>query len=91
MVLSYDSGPAVHQELVSSAVLMSISCAAKTAFPKTFSEYLANYRFTDVPSPLEAVPTDDATEFKDGVFSDHHRERGIRQAFTNADSPQLMA
>ena len=42
-----------------------------------------------MPSPVEAVRTDDAAEFKGGAFADLCRERGIRQEFTSADSPQF--
>ena len=56
---------------------------------KYFSQYLADYRFTGVPFPVEVVRTDDAAEFKGGAFADLRRERGIRQEFTTADSPQF--
>ena len=45
--------------------------------------------FTGVPCPVETVHTDDAAEFKGGAFADLCRERGIRQEFTTADSPQF--
>ena len=51
--------------------------------------YLADYRFTGVLCPVETVRTDDAAEFEGGAFADFCRERGIRQEFTTADSPQF--
>ena len=69
--------------------MLSISCAAKTRFPDTSRQYLADYRFTGVPCPVETVRTDDAAKFKGRAFADLYRERGIRQKFTTADSPQF--
>ena len=54
-----------------------------------FRQYLADYRFTGVPCPVETVRADDAAEFKHEAFADLCRERGIRQEFTTADSPQF--
>ena len=62
---------------------------SKVEDTKYFMQYLAEYRFTGVPSPVEVVRTDDAAEFKGGAFADLCRERRIRQEFTTADSPQL--
>ena len=52
-------------------------------------QYLADYRFTGVPCPVETVRTDDAAEFEGGAFADLCRERGNKQEFTTADSPQF--
>ena len=38
---------------------------------------------------VKTVCTDDAAEFKGVAFADLFRERGIRQEFTTADSPQF--
>ena len=54
-----------------------------------FRQYLADYRFTGVPCAVETVRTDDAAEVKGGAFANLCRERGIRQEFTTADSPQF--
>ena len=35
---------------------------SKVEVTKYFSQYLADYRFTGVPSPVEVVRTDDAAE-----------------------------
>ena len=64
--------------------MLSISCAAKTRFSDT-----SDSTFTGVPCLLENVRTDDAAEFKGEAFADVFRERGIRQEFTTADSPQF--
>ena len=56
---------------------------------KYFKQYLADRRFSGTPSPVETVRTDDATEFRSGYFADLCRERGIRQEFTTANSPQF--
>ena len=61
----------------------------KDEVSRYFRQYLADYRFTGVPCPVETVRTDDAAEFKGGVFTDLCRERGIRQEFATADSPQF--
>ncbi|CAM9681523.1 unnamed protein product [Ascophyllum nodosum] len=45
--------------------------------------------FFGTPSPIETVRTGDAAEFKSGYFADLCRERGIRQEFTTANSPQF--
>lgn len=37
----------------------------KDEFTKYFSPYLAEYRFTGVPSPTDAVYADNAAKFKD--------------------------
>ena len=59
-------------------------------FSRYFRQYLADYRFTGVPCPVETVYTDDAAEFKGGVLADLCRKRGIRQEeFPSADSPQF--
>ena len=62
---------------------------SKDEVSRYFRQYLADYRFTGVPWPIETVRTDDAAEFKGGAFADLCRERGIRQEFTAADSPQV--
>ena len=62
---------------------------SKVDVNKYFSQNLADYRFTGVPSPVEVVRTDDAAEFKRGAFADLCRKRGIKQEFTTADSPQF--
>ena len=62
---------------------------SKDEVSRYFRQYLADYRFTGVPCPVETVRTDDAAEFKGGAFADLCRERGIRQEFTTADSPQF--
>ena len=69
--------------------MLFISCAAKTKVSRYFRQYLADYRVTGVPCPVETVCTDDAAEFKGGAFADVCRERGIRQEITTADSPQF--
>ena len=69
--------------------MLSISFAAKMRFPDYFRQYLADYRFTGVPFPVETVRTDGAANFKGGAFADIYQERGIRQEFTSADSPQF--
>ena len=51
--------------------------------------YLADHRVSGTPSSVETVRTDDAAEFKSGYFADLCRERGTRQEFTTADSPQF--
>ena len=56
---------------------------------KYFKQYLADHRFSGTPSPVETVRTDDAAELKSGSFIDLCRERGIRQGFTTANSPQF--
>ena len=56
---------------------------------KYFKQYLADHRFSGTPSPVETVRTDDGAEFKSGYFADLCRERGIRQEFTTANSPQF--
>ena len=57
---------------------------------KYFKQYLADHRFSGTPSPLETVlRTDDAAEFRSGYFANLCRERGIRQEFTTANSPQF--
>ena len=61
----------------------------KDEVSRYFRQYFADYRFTGVPCAVETVRTDDAAKFKDGVFADLCRERGIRQEFTTADSPQF--
>ena len=61
----------------------------KDEVSRYFRQYLADYRFTGVPCPVETVHTDDAAEFKGGAFADLYREWGIRQEFTTADSPQF--
>ena len=60
---------------------------SKYEVSRYFRQYLADYRFTGVPCPVETVRTDDAAEFKGGAFADLCRGRGIRQDFTTADSP----
>ena len=62
---------------------------SKDEVSRYFRQYLADYRFTGVPCPVETVCTDDAAEFEGGAFADLCRERGIRQEFTTADSPQV--
>ena len=42
-----------------------------------FRQYLVDYRFTGVSSPVETVPTDDVAEFR--ALSDLCREQSIRQ------------
>ena len=56
---------------------------------RCFRQYLADYRFTGVPCAVETVRTDDTAEVKGGAFASPCRERGIRQEFTTADSPQF--
>ena len=65
------------------------SMRSKDEVSRYFRQYLADYRFTGVPCPVETVRTDDAAEFKGGAFADLCRERGIRQEFTTADSSQF--
>ena len=62
---------------------------SKIEATKYFSQYLADYCFTDVPSPIEVVRTDNAAESEGGAFADLCRERGIRQEFTTADNSQF--
>ena len=62
---------------------------SKSEVSKYFKQYLADHRFSGTPSPVETVRTDDAAEFKSGYFADLCRERGIRQEFTTANSPQF--
>ena len=62
---------------------------SKSEVSKYFKQYLADHRFSGTSSPVETVRTDDAAEFKSGYFADLRRERGIRQEFTTANSPQL--
>ena len=62
---------------------------SKDEVSKYFRQYLADYRFTGVPCPVETVRTDDAAKFKDEAFADLCRERGIKPEFTTADSPQF--
>ena len=62
---------------------------SKSEASKYFKQYLADHRFSGTPSPIETVRTDDAAEFKSGYFADLCRERGIRQEFTTATSPQF--
>ena len=62
---------------------------SKSEVSKYFKQYLADHRFSGAPSPVETVRTDDTAEFKSGYFADLCRERGIRQAFTTANSPQF--
>ena len=62
---------------------------SKDEVSRYFKQYLAGYHFTGVRCPVETVRTDDAAEFKVGAFADLCRERGVRQEFTTADSPQF--
>ena len=62
---------------------------SKSEVSKYFKQYLADHRLSGTPSPVETVRTDDAAEFKSGYFADLCRERGIRQEFTTANSPQF--
>ena len=62
---------------------------SKNEVSKYFKQYLADHRFSGTPSPVEPVRTDDAAEFKSVYFADLCRERGIRQEFTKANSPQF--
>ena len=62
---------------------------SKDEVSRYFSQYLADYRFTGVPCPVETVRIDDAAKFKGGAFAKLCRERGIGQKFTTADSPQF--
>ena len=62
---------------------------SKSEVFKYFKQYLADDRFSGTPSPVETVRTDDATEFKSGYFAYLCRERGSRQEFTTANSPQF--
>ena len=62
---------------------------SKSEVSTYFKQYLADDRFSGTPSPVETVRTDDAAEFKSGYFADVCRERGIRQEFTTANSPQF--
>ena len=62
---------------------------SKSEVSKFFKQYLADHRFSGTPSPVETVRTDDAAEFESGYFADLCRERGIRQEFTTANSPQF--
>ena len=50
---------------------------SKDEVSRYFRQYLADYRFTGVPCPVEAVRTDDAAEFKGRASADLCRERGI--------------
>ena len=61
----------------------------KSEISKYFKQYFADHRFSGNPSPVESVRTDDAAESKSGYFADLCRERGIRQEFTTANSPQF--
>ena len=61
----------------------------KDEVSRYFRQYLADYRFTGVPCPIEAVRTDDAAEFNGGALADLCRKRGIRQEFTFADIPRF--
>ena len=60
---------------------------SKDEVSRNFIQYLADYRFTGVPCPVETVRTDDGAEFKSGAFAYLCRERGTRQEFTTADNP----
>ena len=62
---------------------------SKNEVSKYFKQYLADHRFSGTPSPVETVRTDDAAESKSANFADLCRERGIRQEFTTASSPQF--
>ena len=62
---------------------------SKDEVSRYFRQHLADYRFTGVPCPVEAVRTDDAAQFNGGAFADLCRKRGIRQEFTFADSPRF--
>ena len=64
---------------------------SKDEVSRYFRHYLADCRFTGVPRPVETVRIDVAAEFKGGAFADFCRERGIKQEFTTADSPQFNA
>lgn len=54
-----------------------------------FRQNLADYRFTDMKSPVETARTDDAAELKGRSLVDLYREPGIRQEFTIADSSEF--
>ena len=62
---------------------------SKSEISKYFKQHLADHRFSGTPSPVETVRTDDAAESESGYFADLCRERGIRQEFTAANSPQF--
>ena len=62
---------------------------SKSEVSKYFKQYLADHRFSGTPYLVKTVRTDDAAEFKSGYFADLCRERGIRQEFTTANSPQF--
>ena len=62
---------------------------SKSEVSKYFKQYLADHRFSGTTFPAETVRTDNAAEFKSGYFADLCRERGIRQEFITANSPQF--
>ena len=43
---------------------------SKNEVSRYFRQYLADYRFTGVPCPVESVRTYDAAEFKGGACAD---------------------
>ena len=61
----------------------------KSEVSKYSKQYLSDHRFSGTPSPVETVRTGDAAEFKSVYLVDLCRERGIRQEFTTANSPQF--
>ena len=56
---------------------------------KYFKQHLADHRFSGTLSPVESVRSGDVAKFKSGHSADLCRERGIRQEFTTANSPQF--
>ena len=61
---------------------------SKDGVTKYFIQYLVDYRFTGVLSPVNVVRTDNAAEFEAGAFADLCLERDIRQEFNTADRSQ---
>ncbi|CAM9889479.1 unnamed protein product, partial [Sphacelaria rigidula] len=59
----------------------------KSDTTRAFKQYLADVGAQCIPSVVETVRSDGGGEFS-GSFSDLCRERGIRQEYTPADSPE---
>ncbi|CAN0031541.1 unnamed protein product [Sphacelaria rigidula] len=59
----------------------------KSGTTRAFKQYLADLGVQCIPSAVETVRPDGGREFS-GSFSDLCRERGIRQQYTPADSPE---
>ncbi|CAN0574040.1 unnamed protein product, partial [Ectocarpus sp. 12 AP-2014] len=62
---------------------------AKSDAAEAFKKYLADIRADGTPSRVMCVRSDNGGEFYEGAFGALCRDRGIRQEFTPADSPQF--